>query len=62
MPQVKTASGPITLTRCRGRTNLVNGGRASIVPSAVDAMTAPVAIGPPPILATYGAAIPAGTV
>ena len=56
------ASGPITLIRCRGRTNRVNSGKASIVPSAVDAMIAPVAIGPPPSLAAYGAAIPAGTV
>ena len=62
VPQVKTASGPITLSplprpdepgeRRQGEHGAQRRGRDD----------APVAIGPPPILATYGAAIPAGTV
>ena len=50
-PQVSTASGPIQLVRCRGRKNRVNSGVTIVVDSAIDAITIPVAIDPPPSLA-----------
>ena len=56
------ASGPIRLIRWRGRTNRVNSGTAIVVLSTVEASTRPVAIGPPPRLAAYGAAMPSGMV
>jgi hypothetical protein len=59
---VATASGPISASRRRGLTNRLNSGVATAVAAAVDASTSPVAIGPPPSRAAYGAAMPCGIV
>jgi hypothetical protein len=56
------ASGPISVSRRRGPTNRLNSGVAIAVAAAVDASTRPVATGPPPSRAAYGAAIPCGIV
>ena len=56
------ASGPISASRLRGLTNRLNSGVAIAVAAAVDASTSPVATGPPPTLAAYGAAMPCGSV
>ena len=62
MAPVTTASGPISASRRRGLTNRLNSGVAIAVAAAVDASTSPVATGPPPSRAAYGAAIPCGIV
>jgi hypothetical protein len=59
---VAAASGPISVSRRRGLTNRLNSGVAIAVAAAVDARTSPVATGPPPSRAAYGAAMPCGIV
>jgi hypothetical protein len=62
VPPVTAASGPISACRRRGLTNRLNSGVAIAVAAAVEASTSPVATGPPPSRAAYGAAMPCGIV
>jgi hypothetical protein len=62
VPPVAAASGPISFSRRRGLTNRLNSGVAIAVAAAVEASTSPVATGPPPSRAAYGAAMPCGIV
>ena len=62
VPQVSTASGPIDAARWRGRANRMNSGIRIVVLAAADTSTRPVASGPPPSCAAWGAAIPSGIV